>query len=176
MFKRIKAAWKTFVSFPYEQAAKELEIKINVSKAEEKPKDISEPVLTIVKTFSEKGRWKIKATFDPFRGPLRNYPSFRVVDSISKEEHTLLSESFYYQEIYGKLFIAPQYVVSRSLPSWMSDTEKKYVAGKIDEYGAAIKQRFLKIQDRENEKWEKQAKINQDKERNRLMSVYCNQE
>lgn len=136
-------------------------------------KDISEPVLSIVKTFSEKGRWKIKPLFNLFTNDYYNLCKFEVTDTVTGEVYIIHSYSHYYHYTTTKQFIVPNKIHSYSKPSWMTEDEWKYVAYVVQSYMEKINERFEVIKDRDRKQNEKQAKVNQDKERQRLMNLYC---
>lgn len=137
-------------------------------------KDISEPVLSIVKTFSEKGRWKIKPLFTLFE--VKDYYElckFEVTDILTGEVYTIHSYSRYYHYTTTKQFIVPNKIHRYSKPSWMTEDEWKYVTDVVQAYMEKINERFEVIKDRDRKQSEKQAQVNKDKERARLKGVYC---
>lgn len=161
-----------FLNAPYVEAVKDVEEFIKDSK-------ISEPVYAIVKTFDEKGRWKIKSNFDPWCcTPYKCAYSFTATDTITKEEYTLYSDGFYWTEVFG-LFsrtMFPCRVTKHYMPTWMTEAEKDFVVGEIEKRGKIWAERFKRIEDRNHKKSEAKAKVNQDKERQRLMKLYCKED
>jgi hypothetical protein len=137
-----------------------------------RPANISEPVLSIVKTFSEKGRWKIKPLFNLFTNDYY-LCKFEVTDTVTGEDYIIHSYSRYYHYTTTKQFIVPNKIHSYSKPSWMTEDEWKYVTDIVQSYMDKINERFKVIEDRQRSKNEKQAKVNQDKERARLVALYC---
>jgi len=164
---------KDFLRYPYDQAAKEV-----AKKFDSAPSGISEPVWSIVKTFKEKGRWKITDQTDPYNlGFSKSYYSFSVEDTKTGESYTMRSTNYIWMNVsWGRWrnnIRFPKGMVSHYLPSWMTETEKKYVCESFEAISNKVAGRIELVMDRYNTKDEKKVKINQDKERNRLMSLYC---
>lgn len=157
---------------PYVKVVEELDNKFITN-----TKDISEPVISIVESFKERGRWVISSADNPFQ--VRHYGSgykFIAEDKVTGEKYNLTSPNYIYLHTrFGvKHMIRFPYGASRStLPSWMTKEEKEYVAKAFEKISAKVKERFQLAEDRSLSKDEKQAKVNQDKERQRLMSLYC---
>ena len=162
-----------FLNPPYVEAVKDVEEFIKDLK-------ISEPVYAIVKTFDEKGRWRVKSNFDPWVSPsyYKRLYSFTVTDNTTEEEYNLYSDGFYYTDVFG-LFsrtMFPYGVSKHYMPTWMTEAEKDYVVSEIEEWGKVWNERFKRIEDRKHKKSEAKAKVNQDKERQRLMKLYCKED
>ena len=138
------------------------------------PKGISEPVLSIVKTFSEKGRWKVTPCFDIFKISLhRELPRFTVTDTSTGETFDLYSNTYFYHYTTRFQFVVPDKVVRWGMPTWMTPVEGEYMKDVIQGYMEGVNERFKVLKDRSESKDQKQSKVNQDKERNRLMNLYC---
>lgn len=142
-----------------------------------RPANISEPVISIVKSFKEKGRWKFLDSPDLHKlGYLGTFYSFSVKDTVTDEVYHLASKSQYYcfsgmWRCRAKVF--PKNLEAATLPSWMTDQEKDYVVQVFEGVSLRVSERFKAVEDRQRSKDEKQAKVNQDKERQRLMNLYC---
>ena len=138
--------------------------------------NVSEPVISIVKTFDEKRRWKIKPLFDTQKPiPYKSYLTWEALDTVTQEKHTIYSRGTYWlglDKVRRLYILAPQGTVEYSLPSWMTEAEKKYVCQAIEKRMEAVNERFEVIKDRQRIGAEKQAQINQQKERERLMKLY----
>lgn len=136
--------------------------------------DISEPVLSIVKTFDEKGRWKISTDFNPFTGAVcyKSYISWTAKDSITGEAYCFCSYGYYYILESMCMLLVPRDIVASMLPTWMTDNEKEYVADVIGAKMEVIGGCFEVIRDKKLKGYEKQAHINQQKERARIMKLY----
>ena len=140
-------------------------------------KDISEPVLSIVKTFSEKGRWKISHQGNPIMVNLYNQNwSFTITDTKTEEVYHLASRSYYssFSGLFPYMYLCfPRELMIHTLPSWMTHTEKTYVYEEFEKISKQVGARMEMIEDRRKTKDEKQAQVNKDKERARLKGVYC---
>ena len=138
------------------------------------PSNVSEPVLSIVKTFKEKGRWKITPCFDIFKiSLLRELPRFTVKDTFTGEVFDLYSHTYFYHFTTRFQFVVPDRVHTYSTPTWMTAVEGEYMKNVIQGYMEDVNERFKVLKDRSESKDQKQSKANQDKERNRLMNLYC---
>ena len=139
--------------------------------------NISEPVQAIVKTFDEKGRWKIKMKggVDLFLHQ-KSYGEWEVTDTKTGEVYHVLSEYLYYYITRDfQAIVVPRSLYPHSLPTWMTEEEQKYVAAVVNKRMNTVEQRFKAIRDRGVEKSKVQAETNKQKERQRLMGVYCNE-
>jgi|SRR5690606_1413166 len=136
--------------------------------------NISEPVIPIVKTFDEKGRWKIKPLFDVYGAiPRKEAPRWEAFDTVTGEKHTIYSDSFYYLDRgFLMTLVIPKGVMPDRMPSWMTEVEKEYVCQAIAKKMLAVNERFTQIKDKKRRGGEKRARINQQKERERLMKIY----
>lgn len=139
---------------------------------------ISEPVISIVKSLREKGRWKLLDAHDLYKIGYTSisFYSFSVKDTVTDEIYHLASENQHYcfsgmWPCRAKVF--PYKLNKHSLPSWMTEYEKNYVVQEFDQISTHVSERFKAVEDRRVTRDKKQAKINQDKERQRLMSIYC---
>ena len=137
--------------------------------------DISEPVISIVESFKEKGRWKVKPLFDLFTHQNTLY-SFEIRDSRTGETHNIYSHRCYYYYTETKQLTFPDKIHSYSSPSWMTTEEWDYVCVNAQRYMDTINERFKVIKDRKVKTSHAQAKVNQEKERQRLISIYCKEE
>ena len=173
MFKWISNWFQKTLSRPYEKVAEGLQSEIE--KLSSKPKDVSEPVISIVESFKEKGRWKVKPLFDLFTHQNTLY-SFEIRDSRTGETHTIYSHRCYYYYTETKQFPFPDKIHSYSSPSWMTTEEWDYVCVNAQRYMNTINERFKVIKDRKVKTSLAQAKVNQEKERQRLISIYCKEE
>lgn len=136
--------------------------------------DISEPVISIVESFKEKGRWKIEPCFDLFKLRVyRDLVKFKVTDTFTGEVYNLISHQCYYHYTRYKQITVPNRLHSSSAPSWMTPEEWDYLSSVVQGHMDNINQRLEVIKDRQRTKDEKQAKVNQDKERQRLKELYC---
>lgn len=143
-----------------------------------RPANISEPVISIVESFKEKGRWRITDQSDPYSiGFSKCYYSFSVKDTVTDEIYTMQSGSYIWLNTgwcrYRNNIRFPKSMVHGCLPSWMTEAEKKYVCERFEIISNKVAARIQLVEDRYRTKDEKQAKVNQDKERQRLMSLYC---
>jgi len=139
---------------------------------------ISQPVKEIVATFYEKGRWKLqKHNYDwNKRYYMGRGETFKVVDRVTKEEYSFRSDSYkLVNKLYGdwNSYFVPRTVNEWGLPSWMTEKEKEYVVLHANKLLQKLHERITIWEDRKRSKWEAQAKINQDKERQRLVELYC---
>lgn len=162
---------------PYEKPWEELEAKFDV-----KLKDVSEPVISIVESFKEKGRWKVES-IDQDTNFRKSSVRFIITDTKTDEIYNISCNN--YIVLYPcqglisntyKIVRFPKDINFYSLPSWMNKPEKDYVWQAVENISRSVEQRMLLISDRKKNKDEKQAKINQDKERQRLMSIYCKEQ
>ena len=168
---------KDFLRYPYDQVIEEVFDTLPKTNCTtpmpsvKPPKDISEPVLSIVKTFSEKGRWKIEGDggISTLRFSGQTY-YFTATDTVTKESYTLTSRDYLWSFRWKPL---PDEINSRGLPTWMNDAEKKLVIDTVNSYLFMVKKRLDIINDRQRAKSQKQTKAAQDKERKRLMKLYC---
>lgn len=160
---------------PYDKAVEELEVKLNTP-----PKDISEPVISIVESFKEKGRWKVDSKEEDTVSFRKSSIRFIVTDTETGEIYNISCDN--YLVLYpSQGLISSTYKIVRfpkdinfySFPSWMTKPEKEYVWQAVENISKSVEQRMLLISDRKKNKDEKQAKVNQDKERQRLMDLYC---
>lgn len=168
-----------FLTRPYEKAAKEATIDKT-----EKPKDISEPVIAIVKTFSEPRRWKIEKTI---RGPFeQSYAGldmkFSVVDTKTDERYHCSANVYFWSDPVkskycemGNSYGIPLKINPLSLPSWMTLEERIFIVQQAQPYLNNLNERLTVVFDRKRKKEQAVSKKMQDKERMRLMKVYCNE-
>lgn len=169
-----------FLARPYEKAAE----KAIIDKTE-KPKDISEPVIAIVKTFSEPRRWKIqKKEFKPFEKDVSwgSYMVFTVEDTKTKEIYSFHSKTY---QTYSPIELGVNYTLEGFwfpktlhpwyLPSWMTEEEKDYVAKVANKIFEKYNQRILAVQDRNRSRQHALSEKMRQKERERLIKVYCNE-
>lgn len=163
--------FKKFMNAPYVEAVTDLEEFIKDSK-------ISEPVYAIVKTFDEKGRWKAHKMFDYLSvNPYKSTYNFVFEDTVTGEKYDIRSKYSHWSFIgYHKQLAFPEGVLSHYLPSWMTQAEKDYVISEIEKRGKIFEERVNRIEDRKHKKSEAKAKVNQDKERQRLMKLYCKED
>lgn len=157
---------------------KSYELKVVIGQNRMPGGSISEPVISIVKSFSEKGRWKIKNDAHPLEAnKYGSGYSFTVRDTKTGEVYNIKSKCYVNLYInYSKYMLFPQKLNTFNLPSWMTEEERLYVVEAVDALTEKVNQRFKVIEDRQKSKDNKQAKVNQDKERQRLMDIYCNKE
>ena len=134
------------------------------------PSNISEPVLSIVKTFSEKGRWKVTMIGDHGIRFCHQPYYFNAVDTVTGESYKVSSPSYLWSAHLKEL---PDEIRSSGLPTWLTLEEKKFVIESVNNILLSIKARLEAVNDRVLSKDQKQTKANQDKERNRLMDLYC---
>lgn len=137
---------------------------------------VGEPVRAIVKSFKEKGRWKVAPNFDFWSlNPYKCSTTFSVEDTKTGERYTITSDSYIY--CYGTFgrspIVFPWKISKYGLPSWMTEGEKKFVVEELNAISASVKERLTLVEDRKCTRDQKQAKVNQEKERNRLMALYC---
>lgn len=138
--------------------------------------DISEPVISIVKSLKERGRWKITDQAHPLSSTAwYGRYSFTAVDTVTGESYSLSATGQHYltKWSYRNWVVFPKGLDQFSLPSWMNESERKYVCDEFDKISYRVAERFKVVEDRQRTKDEKQAKVNQDKERQRLMNLYC---
>lgn len=171
----MKLEWlNKWLQRPYDKAVEELEVKLNTP-----PKDISEPVISIVKSFKEKGRWKITEQQDPFgRWSYNSKYVFTAEDSVTGERYKMCSNSYTClgSGRYCYIIRFPKGLSTWYFPSWMTEAEKKYVCETFEVISNKVAERIQLVEDRYRTKDEKQAKVNQDKERQRLMNLYCKEQ
>ena len=167
---------KDFLRHPYDQAAKEVSDvpQRDFLTPEDVPSNISEPVLSIVKTFGEKGRWRITSDWDLELRPEEGCDRFKVLDKVTQEEYILTSYRFNSCLIFGKLIHLPSGIVGPgTLPTWLTKDEKAFVVEIIELHLKELNNRVMAIRDRYYSKDQKKTKAAQDKERQRLMNLYC---
>jgi hypothetical protein len=139
-------------------------------------KGIGEPVIAIVKSFKEKGRWKITEQQDPFaRWSYDSKYVFTVEDSVTGERYKMCSNGYTClgSGRYAYRIRFPKAMSTWYLPFWMTEAEKKYVCESFEVISNRVAERIQLVEDRYRTKDNKQAKVNQDKERQRLISLYC---
>lgn len=167
MFKWLSLMLQEILQRPYTKAADEIDQLVR------QISNISEPVISIVKTFDEKGRWKIKPLFDVYGAvPRKEAPSWEAIDTVTGEKHTIYSDSFYYLDRGLMMFVIPTGTWTYHMPSWMTEVEKEYVCKAIEKKMLAVNERLTQIKDKKRRGGEKQALINQQKERTRIMKLY----
>lgn len=138
------------------------------------PEGIGEPVIAVVKSFKEKGRWKIESDlYSQERTAVyswKNYHIYTITDTKTRESYEIKSS---YSVYYNHTRVFPSNLNAHSLPTWMSNEEKQYVKETFDKISEEIQCRVTVVEDRKRSKSEKLAKVNQDKERQRLINLYC---
>jgi len=135
------------------------------------PANISEPVYSIVKTFDEKGRWSMKWHESGVWGSY----AFHFTDNETGEKCFLLVARTYWCSEFGK-FAQPMPLSFKNdspLPTWMTEEEKEYVISEVNKRMKVLAERIARVEDRRKKKSEAKSKIEQTKERQRVMGVYC---
>ena len=141
--------------------------------------DISEPVISIVESFKEKGRWKVDSKEQCTTSFHKSSIRFIVTDTKTGEIYNISCNNYIvlypHQGLTSstyKIVRFPKDINFYSLSSWMTKAEKDYVWQAVENISKSVEQRMLLISDRKKSKDEKQAKVNQDKERQRLVKLY----
>ena len=133
-------------------------------------KGVSEPVIAICKTFSEKGRWKIELSTQ-----CMSYYSWRVLDTKTEERTNFTTEGYYAACIGAKLFsyYLPKTIMRSSLPNWMTDKEKEYLSCVAEQHIQKLYARMKRIERNSLDRLQKGLESYNKIERKRLMDVYC---
>lgn len=143
-------------------------------KSKKKSGNISEPVHSIVKTFDERARWKMKSMHRE-----TGYASQRLVfiftDSKTNEVCYMFADREYWcNSLDTLMLILPcSFKYNSPLPTWMTEEEKEYVISEVNKRMKVLAERIRRVEDRRKKKSEAKSKIEQTKERQRVMGVYC---
>ena len=134
--------------------------------------NISAPVQEIIKSFSEPKRWKVTEYPESSSSP-RCYHKFTALDTKTGESFTIKSEGIICAWAGQRRLVFPKYLSGYHLPTWMTENERNVMQEALRNISAKLEDRFTVINDRRLSKAEKQAKVNKDKERQRLIDLYC---
>jgi hypothetical protein len=130
--------------------------------------NISEPVISFLKVFNENPkRFKLEQTLKMSEGAEDGFQSgYKLTDNILKESWKI-DENQYYQRYYPRTTCTKIYSDGYfGWPQWMTREEREYVFLNLRSYYINRRNtRDTLIKDR--------AKRTQDKERARLMNLYC---
>jgi hypothetical protein len=132
--------------------------------------NISEPVISFLKVFNENPkRFKLEQTLKMFENHIRDFQSgYKLTDNILKESWTIEEDQYYHRPQYC-LQTAHTKIYSDGYfgwPEWMTREERECVFLNLRSYYINRRNtRDALIKDR--------AKRSQDKERARLMKLYC---
>lgn len=121
--------------------------------------DVSEPVLSLVESFKEKGRWAVKHE--------RTYRILVVKDTkLDRNYYLATIEPYFgpYDDRFGVIRIEPS-----SLPNWMTFDEKIYVCGSVYELTRKLNRRAIRVQERKAQKALKE-------ERQKMIDLYVRKE
>lgn len=137
------------------------------------PVTISAPVQEIITSLSEPKRWKL--TQHPDSGSFHRhcYHKFTALDTKTGESIEIKSEGTICAQYAGRRITFPRYFSANHLPTWLTFEERKAIKAAVDAISAKLAERFTLINDRRFSKTEKQAQANKDKERQRLVDLYC---
>lgn len=163
--------WKNLV-VAYKVVKRQEEVDKKLDTIPERTYNISEPVWSIVKSFGEKGRWRVETDFKPLTD-FKSSPAFRATDAKTGESIVFTSESYYCSHSH---VVIPKTINRYYLPSWMTDEEKRYVQDDVCKRMGKINERFERVKDRYRKASDAQHEINKSKERQRLMKVYCKED
>jgi hypothetical protein len=137
--------------------------------------DISEPVLSMVNTLSEKGRWKFKAEFDvwstrAFRGARYKWILF---DKKTEEKFEFFSSGYrFFTPSRKAMIIIPTDTLQPYLPFWLTGDEVEYLKNLFKIHLKNLEDRLEQVSAMSEKKKEGIIERNRSIERDRLIKIY----
>lgn len=156
--------WGKLLSRPYEKTIESVQQQVS---------GISEPVLSIVKTFDEKGRWRLEEVREShlfYRGSLK---SGRVTDNKTGEVFDICFTGYIALLTITRYVTIPNNIHPYSLPYWMTEAEKEYVASEANKRLDVLAKRAKRVEDREDVRLARSVKKSLQQERERFVALYC---
>lgn len=158
-----------------EVSAKEESIPVVVEPVK---KDISEPIISFVETVkNNRKRFKVSrslpSTVFNIRGNSEIITNYSIKDNMTEEVYTLESLEVYKYQYYATTVFTVTHKLTSTDIQWCTQDELQYVITELSEFYSGLALRKYKRHEQIRSRRIRDMDILKDKERSRLMGIYC---